>query len=149
MPHEAQLLLILQSVLLGAALGAVYDVLRVCRQQSGAGRGATAVCDGLFWLIALAAFFEFNIVFAIGQSRFFVIAAAVGGAAVYFLLLSAPVQWILRCIFRGAAWLTRTVRALAVRVRAFAARIGLCEKICIFRKKFEKPSSIFRGKGIK
>ena len=147
MPHEAQVLLILQSVLLGAALGAVYDVLRVCRWRLG--RGATAVCDGLFWLIALAAFFEFNLVFAIGQSRGYVIAAVCGGAAVYFWAFGRPVRWVLGRLFEGAARLAQAVRRAVSWVRQRAARAGLKEKSRVFLKKFAKPSSIFRKKGIK
>ena len=86
-PLRAQLVLIAQSLLLGAAAGLLYDVMRVVRCKAFAGRGLTALCDGLFWLMLLAGLFEFGLVFAIGQGRYYVLAGAAGGMALYFACL--------------------------------------------------------------
>ena len=82
--NQEQLRLFLQSILLGVGLGAVYDLLRAPRRVFRFGWAATAVCDALFWLVLLAALFEFNLLFAAGQNRYFVLAGAAGGAVLYF-----------------------------------------------------------------
>ena len=83
-PMQAQFLLGLQSILLGASLGLFYDILRAFRVYFSAGRLATALYDIVFWLVLLAAFFEFSLVFAMGQSRWYVLAGACVGAGIYF-----------------------------------------------------------------
>lgn len=148
-PMQAQFLLGLQSILLGAALGLFYDILRAFRVYFSAGRLTTALYDLVFWLVLLAAFFEFNLVFAMGQSRWYVLAGACGGAGIYFFLFSGLVQGVLRLALDLAARLCGLLAAAGERARGFARKIGLPEKIRSFTKKFAKPSSIFRGKGIK
>ena len=75
------------------------------------------MCDALFWLVLLAALFEFNLLFAMGQSRYFVLAGAAGGAVLYFQLISAAVLAVLEGVLRGIVqliaglcWLGRTIR---------------------------------------
>ncbi len=89
--NAEQLRLLLQSLLLGVGIGLFYDVLRALRRHFACGRAATAVYDALFWLATAAAFFEFGIVFAAGQDRWFVIGGAVGGMVLYFMSLSGAV----------------------------------------------------------
>ncbi|MDO4269955.1 MAG: spore cortex biosynthesis protein YabQ [Eubacteriales bacterium] len=148
-PMQAQLLLVLQSFLLGVGLALFYDVLRALRWYFGYGRAKTAVCDGIFWLVLLAALFEFNIAFAAAQSRYFILAGAGGGAAVYFALVSGLVLAALRLLLDGAAFLCASAAAAVSWLSRAAHRLGLPEKIRLFAKKFGKPSSIFRGKGLK
>lgn len=147
--NQEQLRLFLQSVLLGAGIGVVYDLLRAPRRLFGFGWAATAVCDLAFWLVLLAALFEFNLLLAAGQDRYFVLAGAAGGAAVYFGLLSglvlAVLEGMLRGIAQGVVLLYRVGQSMAQRLRQCA----LAGRIAFFAKKFAKPSSIFRGKGIK
>ena len=82
--NQEQLRLLLQSLLLGAGAGLLYDALRALRRQSGCGRATTAALDAVFWLVLSAACFRFGLVFAPGQARFFVLAGAVCGAGLYF-----------------------------------------------------------------
>ena len=144
-----QVQLLLQSLLLGVGFGLWYDVLRALRRLRAPGCAATAVCDALFWLALLAALFEFNLLFAAGQTRAFALAGTAGGALLYFGLLSAcALPWFMlgwRMLLRAAGLPARLAQAARQRARA----AGLAEKCSRFAKKFAKPSSIFGRKGIK
>ena len=133
--NAEQLRLLLQSLLLGVGIGLFYDVLRALRRHFACGRAATAVYDALFWLATAAALFEFGIVFAAGQDRWFVI----GGAVL------AVLGGLLGLAARG--W--NTAAAAAQWVRRAAERSGLPDKFRSSAKKIANSSSIFRRKGIK
>lgn len=147
--NQEQLRLFLQSILLGVGVGLLYDWLRAPRRVFGFGWVATAVCDACFWLVFLAALFEFNLLLATGQNRYFILAGAAGGAVLYFCLLSGAVlavlEGILRCLWRCL----RLVCLACRRVWEFLRCGAIAVKTRFFAKKFAKPSSIFRGKGIK
>lgn len=147
--NQEQLRLFLQSILLGVGIGVVYDLLRAPRRVFGFGWAATAVCDALFWLVLLAALFEFNLLFAMGQSRYFVLAGVAGGAALYFQLISAVVLAVLEGVLQGIVRLIAGLCWLGRSIRQRWRQSPLVGKIRFFAKKFAKPSSIFRGKGIK
>lgn len=147
--NAEQLHLVLQSVLLGAGIGLFYDVLRAFRRQFAFGCVVTAVCDALFWLVLLGALFEFNLLFAPGQNRYFILAGAAGGAAMYFGLLSALALAVLESILGALVWALRLPGRAARALRRFAQAVGLRDKCRFFVKKFAKPSSIFGRKGIK
>lgn len=144
-----QMRLLLQSLLLGVGIGLLYDVLRALRRHFSCGRAATAVYDTVFWLVLAAALFEFGLVFAIGQNRFFVLAGAACGMAVYFTLLSAMVLAVLGAVLWFISRVWGTAAAAVQWVCGAVQRAGIPEKFRVFAKKFEKSSSIFRGKGIK
>lgn len=147
--NAEQLHLALQSLLLGAGLGLFYDVLRAVRRQFSFGRAATAACDTLFWLVLLGALFEFNLLFAPGQSRYFILAGAAGGAALYFGLLSPAALAVFGRALGALVWALRLPGRAARTLRRLAQAVGLREKCGFFVKKFAKPSSIFGRKGIK
>lgn len=147
--NAEQLRLLLQSLLLGVGIGLFYDVLRALRWHFACGRAATAVYDALFWLATAAAFFEFGIVFAAGQDRWFVIGGAVGGMALYFMSLSGAVLAVLGGLLGLAARLWNAAAAVAQWVRRAAERSGLPDKFRSSAKKIANSSSIFRRKGIK
>lgn len=148
-PRRAQLVLIAQSLLLGAAAGLLYDVLRVARWRASAGRGLTALCDGLFWLVLLAGLFEFGLIFAIGQGRYYVLAGAAGGMALYFAFLGEGARCALGRLADAASAAYRRARIVIHWMKKQARRVVPCEKNGRITKKFGKASSIFRGKGIK
>lgn len=149
LPMQAQYLLVLQSILLGAGLALFYDLLRVVRLYCRFGRAKTALCDTLFWLVLLAALFEFSIVYAAAQSRYYVLGGAAGGAAMYFLLLGGTVRALLYAVFGLFARLRHLAGRIGRRLHALLLRAGFREKIAGLIKKFAKPSSIFRRKGLK
>ena len=78
--NSQQVTLVLQSLLLGVGIGAVYDMLRALRLHFQCGWAGAALLDTLFWAIVLAALFEFGLIAAAGQPRGFVLLTAAGGA---------------------------------------------------------------------
>ena len=65
--NSQQVTLVLQSLLLGVGIGAVYDMLRALRLHFRCGWAGVALLDTLFWAIVLAALFEFGLIAAAGQ----------------------------------------------------------------------------------
>jgi len=85
---QGQAQLFLLTVLLGGALGLVYDCLRVFRIIIPHKRLWIQMEDGLFWLSAV--FFVFAVMLGAneGEIRFFTILGMFGGMGLYFLTLS-------------------------------------------------------------
>ena len=76
--NSQQVTLVLQSLLLGVGIGAVYDMLRALRLHFRCGWAGAALFDTMFWAIVLAALFEFGLIAAAGQPRGFVLLTAAG-----------------------------------------------------------------------
>ena len=147
--NTQQVHLLLQSLLFGAGVGLLYDMLRALRRQGNFGWAATAVCDAGFWLALLAALFEFNLLFAAGQSRVFVLAGMAGGMLLYFSLLSPCALPLFEAGWCALARAARLPGRVWYALRQRAQALGLAEKCGSFAKKFVKPPSIFGRKGIK
>lgn len=147
--QQEQMLVVLESVLLGVGLALYYDVLRALRRHFRAGTVLTAVCDTVFWLGLLAALFEFSIAFAAGQSRYYVLAGAGAGAALYFALPGELIFGLLCALLDTLGFLRRKVMLLVHRLQSLTRKLELRKKIVLPLKKFAKSPSIFRGKGIK
>ena len=103
------------AVLLGGAVGVLYDMFRVIRVRIGL-RAVGAVLDLLFWTAATAALFVYAVTAGDGEVRVYMILGVLAGAAVYFALLS---RWILRlgylaADFVGLVWgiVTLPLRAI-------------------------------------
>ncbi len=146
---EAQLLVILQSVLLGAGMGVVYDLLRALRRYFRFGKAGTAVCDLVFWMFSLSAFFRFSVASAVGQSRYYVIAGLLIGAGIYIILVSESVLELLGYILSMFGFIyNKTVQFgnyLKKRIKDF----GILEKIRVFGKKVCSNPFHFGLKGYK
>lgn len=99
-----------QAVLLGAALGVLYDMLHAAEGKRPAWQ--MGVCDALFWLAALAAYFVFTVTFAGGQVRGFVLIGMLCGALGTHLLLG----WLVRAITRSVWSILRLVVRGGVRL---------------------------------
>ena len=84
-----QLLLFLRSVLLGGVLGLVYDLLRPLRRLGGRLWGG--LLDALYGLTAVSALFFF-VMAGDGELRVFILLGALGGAVLFFCLLSRPMR---------------------------------------------------------
>lgn len=84
-----QLAMFLRSILLGGTLGLVYDLLRTLRKLGGRIWGG--VLDGMFCVTAAAALFLFTMA-GDGELRLFVLMGALGGAVLFFCLLSRPLR---------------------------------------------------------
>lgn len=84
-----QLMMFLRSIALGAALGLTYDLLGALRTLGGKLWGA--LLDALYCLLAVTALFFF-VLAGSGELRIFVLAGALGGAVLFFCLLSRPLR---------------------------------------------------------
>ena len=122
----------LRSIALGGALGLVYDLLRALRKLGGGAWGA--LLDVLYCLLTACALFFF-VLAGEGELRIFVLLGALGGAVLFFCLLSRPLRplwdfWleILLSPFRLAAGLLKKIGRYCKKLFSFACgwvRMGL------------------------
>ena len=84
-----QLLMFLRAILLGGSLGLVYDLFGALRRLGGRIWGG--VLDGLFCVLTVCALFLFTMA-GDGEMRLFVLAGTLGGAVLFFCLLSRPLR---------------------------------------------------------
>ena len=89
-----QLAQLCASVMLGFALGAVYDTLRTIRRRLG----LTALCDALFCALALAGLFTLGMSLGAGQLHFLMLGFVILGFCLYMRLLSPAVLAVLGLI---------------------------------------------------
>ena len=80
-----QLMLFLRSVLLGGVLGLLYDLLRPFRRRGGVVWGG--ILDALYGITAVSGLFLF-VMAGDGELRIFILMGVVGGAVLFFCLLS-------------------------------------------------------------
>ena len=104
---------------LGLAIGLLYDCFRVLRVRLHLPL-LGGILDLLFWLLVTAALFLHALITEAGVLRLYMVAAVLGGAVLYFKLLS---RWCLALGYRLA-----TLAALFVRLVTFpltcAAALG-------------------------
>ena len=137
--NSQQVTLVLQSLLLGVGIGAVYDMLRALRLHFRCGWAGAALFDTMFWAIVLAALFEFGLIAAAGQPRGFVLLTA----------LSETVLEAIMRLLQVLAKLRRAVYGLRMHCQTVVKQRCSPVKIRFLTKKFEKDSFLFRKKGIK
>ena len=84
-----QLAMFLRSVALGGALGLGYDLLRALRKLGGRLWGS--LLDGFYCLLAAASLFFF-VMAGDGELRIFILMGTLGGAVLFFCLISQPLR---------------------------------------------------------
>lgn len=129
-----QLAVLAGAVLLGGALGLVYDVLRAMRALFPA-RAAGVVLDLLFWTAATAALFLWSLSAGDGQVQISTCVFLFLGAVLYFRSCS---PWLLPLLRRGMHLLRRLWRLLTAPVR-FLGRLavrGVKNFLIFFKKAF-------------
>ena len=112
---NTQVLIFLQSLLLGAALGAVYDLWRIFRIAVPLPAGVIVAEDVIYFMFGGFLSFCFAMTVNFGQVRFFILLGEVLGFVVYYFTLGILVmrgakkiisvlRWILfllwKCLFR-------------------------------------------------
>ena len=119
----------LRAVLLGFAVGGVYDVLRAPRRAFRVGKLPTAVLDGVFVLALIGSGFWFFVVWAYGIPRGFIVLGVFLGLLLYFetlsplvLLLLVAALTVLAKIFVRAAGVARKILSAAGRIRRVSVR---------------------------
>ena len=103
--------LFLLSVVMGAALGVVYDCFRVVRIlfPPAAGSKAAAAGDIIFWLIYGFCVFCYTAALARGQVRFFIVLGSLAGFVLYILTVGNFITGIIRRIVTAFHNLLRRV----------------------------------------
>lgn len=102
---SAQAALLAGALLLGAAVGLLYDFFRILRVRIPL-KLLGALLDLVFWLAVTAALFVYAVAAGDGAVRIYLVLGVLGGATVYFLLLS---RWALKlgyllADFLGVLW---------------------------------------------
>ena len=87
------------ALLLGAALGVVYDLFKILRLVGIRSNFAVFLEDLLFFLICTIAMFSYYMQFTDGKFRIFAFVAAVLGFGVYFKTLEKVVFFVVRKIY--------------------------------------------------
>lgn len=84
-----QTLVFLESILLGAISGVIYDICRAIRRTAKLKMLGTIIMDTIFWIIVLIGLFYFAVTDAVSQMRFYVVLGEIGGMLLYFLSFTA------------------------------------------------------------
>lgn len=118
----AQAVSLAGALALGVAVGLLYDLFRILRVRIP-WRVMGGFLDLVFWLLVTAALFVYTVAVGDGRVRFFLVAAILGGAVAYFLLLS---RWALKLGYLFADLLGLLWRLLTLPVTGLLA---ICKKI--------------------
>lgn len=119
---QEETLIFLYACLLGVALAACYDALRLLRVLIPHHRFVVSVEDFLYFVCAAVVTFGFFLSYTDGGLRVFILAGELLGAVCYFFSVSLlllrilrPVMQLLRrffrLIFRPFSWVSHTIRA--------------------------------------
>lgn len=116
------------SALLGAALGLIYDILRLARRGARrvhASAVLTALCDLLFWLVSAASIFLFAMTVTGGVLRLYAIFGTAAGMTLWFLTLSPALLHVGDAIIAAAA---AALRFIFTPLRLLCKFSGDCTK---------------------
>lgn len=120
-----QLSLFAQSVLLGMGAAVLYDLLRAVRLRLPR---ATALLDTIYTLCVGTALFLFTLRRAAGLLRGYVLLGALGGAVLFFCLLSAPLRPVWSFWVDTLAFLAHLLAFPLVWAKNFFKKIAICGK---------------------
>ena len=109
-----QTMVFLQSMVLGALLGLLFDDFRIIRIAIPATKLFVAMQDIVFFAVCAAATFLFLLSGADGKVRFFLIIGEVLGAVIYFCSLSIVVMSFSRVIISVVHWLINLVMSFVI-----------------------------------
>ena len=87
--------ILLAMFLLGIALGAFYDLIRVIRRLLDTGRLFVNVSDVVYWVVATAYIWHVQNEMADGVIRFCQLFTVALGMILYYIILSSLVIWII------------------------------------------------------
>lgn len=133
------------AILLGFAIGVLYDLLRLFRVRVPISFLGPAL-DLLFWVVVVAALFLYAADATGGQVRIYVLLSVFGGAVVYFVTLSAWILGLGNLIADGAAFLGRLVR-LPFRFLYFCVKKiqKNLKNLFLYRRKWSKIKATFEA----
>lgn len=136
-----QALEFLAACLLGALLGALYDVFRIIRVAFPHGRIITIIEDILFWILSAGITFLFLLLFTEAQIRLYIMIGEILGFIVYYFSAGCLVmkfsKWMVAQIKRLLGLLYRVLIAPFVRLFRFVFK-KIKEHLPRFDKKTKK-----------
>ena len=109
---EGQALLFLSMVLVGAAIGLLYDAFRIFRKTARHNGLAVQLEDLLFWLTATGLTFYFILHRNYGEIRPFLLLGIVIGVVLYFATVS---RWVVAVMVAVVNYIKKVVK-VAVRI---------------------------------
>lgn len=109
---NTQTIIFLQSLLLGAALGAVYDLFRIFRVAFPLPAGVIVAEDLLYFVFCGFVSFFFAMTVNFGQVRFFILLGEAMGFLLYYLTLGSLVMRCAQKILDALRWILRLVGKL-------------------------------------
>ena len=139
--------LFLLSVVMGAALGVVYDCFRVVRilLPPAAGSKAVAAADILFWLIYGFCVFCYAAALGRGQVRFFIVLGSLAGFVLYILTVGNLITGVIRRIVTAFYKILHKVYSVVIEPFVKSLKI-ICQKIWQFfvriHKNLRKPKEV-------
>ncbi len=109
---NTQTMIFFQSLLLGAALGMVYDLFRVFRVAVPLPAGVIVAEDVLYFVFSGFVSFFFAMTVNFGQIRFFILLGEAIGFLLYYLTLGVLVMRCAQKIIDAVWWLLRLMGKL-------------------------------------
>lgn len=104
------------TILCGAVLGLLFDVLRVVRAHYRPNMLATSAADMLFWGVATLALSSGMFYANWAELRFYVVVGIVLGIALYLWLASQVVRFTIRLVIQVLEWIVATLVMLFMRL---------------------------------
>ena len=122
--------LFLLSVVMGAALGVVYDCFRVLRIlfPHSVKSKAVAVEDIIFWLIYGFCVFCYAAALARGQVRFFIVLGSLTGFVLYIVTVGNLITGIIRRIVTALYKILHKVHSVIIKPIVKSSKI-ICQKM--------------------
>ena len=132
------------AILLGFAIGVLYDLLRLLRVRLHI-PCLGSVLDFLFWVAVVVALFLFAANATSGQMRIYVLLSVFGGAIVYFVTLSVWILSLGNLIADGMAFLGRLMK-LPICFLFFCAKKleKNLKNLFLYRRKWSKIEATFK-----
>lgn len=110
------------TLLMGLALGCLYDIFRLIRQHRG-GVFIPVLCDVLFCLFAAAALFVHGMTVGEGELRLYMPFLALCGAILYFFIFGAEFRSIFRkiagVISKIVRWILKPLKKVAHHIKKY------------------------------
>jgi len=115
----SQYLCFLYSVLMGGAIGLLYDFFKIDRIIFKRSRWFIIFADILFWVISAFIFYSFAVVFSNGQVRGYLLFSSLLGFIIYKLTLSKLIVLIISPIKKASTFIKKLYLTLLDKINYF------------------------------
>lgn len=130
----SQSLVFLFSVLIGCAIGVVYDIFRILRIVIPHGTVLTFIEDFIFWVIAMCVAFWFLLMYNNGQVRWYLLLGFISGFTIYINTLGV-------LVIMQAKFIVRILKAILhfILIPFLFLAKQICKLFSFLGKKIKKP----------